>query len=114
MGEETVIATGVITGPEARGAVTIMSRHEDGVAAHIADVWIASGAPDVRIYLSPDRGGDVTAAATVELGKTSALSGDLEFAVPSAVDVASMGSLVVHCKVYSVTFGVAPLEHRAA
>jgi len=114
MGEDIVIATGVITGPEARGTVTIMRRREDGVTAYIADVWIAPGAPDVRIFLSTDPGGDVTGAAAVDLGKTTALSGDLEFVVPPRVDVAAMGSLVVHCKVYSVTFGVAPLEHRAA
>jgi len=113
-GEDTVVATGVIIGPEAKGTVTITSSDTSGITVHIEDAWIAPGAPDVRVYLSADRGGDVTTGASVELGIVTALTGHLVFAVAPAVGLSAMRSLVVYCKVYSVLFGVAPLEHVAA
>lgn len=112
--EGDVLATGVIEGPEARGSVKITRSGSGEVAAHISDAWIAPGAPDVRIYLASDPAGDVETGMTVELGKVTELTGELVFAIPTDADLSALNALVVHCFVYSVTFGVARLAHQAA
>ena len=111
---QTVVAFGTIAGPEASGRVAITSDDRGSITVRITDTWIAPGAPDVRVYLTPDPGGDVTVDGTIELGKVTALSGELVFGVPPDVDLADLHALVVYCSVYSVTFGVAPLERLAA
>ncbi len=112
--ESEVLATGVITGPEARGKVMINRRPSGEVVARLSQLWVAPGAPDVRVYLSSNTDGDVTDGVTVELGKLTSLSGDFAFAVPGDADLSLARTLVVYCSVYSVTFGVASLEHKAA
>lgn len=46
-----LIAFGTISGLEARGDVTVTRNGEGVVTVLISNVWIAPGAPDVRIYL---------------------------------------------------------------
>lgn len=106
-----VIATGIITGPEARGDVTVTRDGDGGVTVRISNVWIAPGAPDVRIYLSSDPEGDLRSGTMTELGKVTELTGELSYDVPAGLEAPDMRSLVVYCSVYSVTFGVAVLEY---
>ena len=77
----------------------------------ISNVWIAPGAPDVRIYLSSDPKGDLRSGTMTELGKVTELTGELSYDVPAVLEDPDMRSLVVYCSVYSVIFGVAALEY---
>ena len=87
-------------------------RHDGGgePVVRLTKLWVAPGAPDVRVYLASDPEGDVKTGVLVELGKLTTLSGDFAFAIPPGTDLGDIRTLVVYCSVYSVTFGVAPLE----
>ncbi len=91
--------------------MTVTRNGEAGVTVRISNVWIAPGAPDVRIYLSSDPEGDFRAGRMTELGKVTELTVELSYVVPSVLEPPDMRSLVVYCSVYSVTFGVAALEY---
>ena len=105
----TVIARGVIHGHEAGGEV-VLERTPQGDVLRLKDYWIAPGAPDVRVYLSPDVAGDPEVEGAVDFGKITTFSGDASYPIPGEVSIEDMRSLVVYCKVYSVSFGVAVLE----
>lgn len=104
-----VIARGVIRGPEAGGSVTLETS-DQGAVLRLEDYWIAQGAPDVRVYLTPDRDGRVEVEGSLDFGKVTSFSGSLSYAVPAGARTRKMSAVVVYCKVFSVTFGVAPLE----
>ncbi len=104
-----IIARGIIRGHEAGGKVVLESGPE-GTVVRLEDYWIAAGAPDVRVYLSPDKAGNVEIEGVVDFGRVNSFSGQLSYNIPEAIPVQEIGSLVVYCKVYSVTFGVAVLE----
>ena len=108
-----VVAKGTIQGHEAGGEVVI-ERSPEGYVLHLKDYWIAQGAPDVHIYLSPDKGGDAEVEGAHDFGKTMQFSGELSYPIPKDYEVSQIRSVVVYCKVYSVTFGVAVLEHVQA
>lgn len=105
-----VIARGVIRGHEAGGEVVLENTSQGGVL-HLKNYWIAPGAPDVRVYLSPDASGEVEVEGAVDFGRVQAFSGEVSYPIPEGVAAAQMRAVVVYCKVYSVTFGVAILEH---
>ena len=105
-----IIARGVIRGHEAGGEVVIEALPE-GDVLHLRDYWIAEGAPDVRIYLSPDESGEVETEGAIDFGQIKVFSGDVSYLIPREAAVRDMRTVVVYCKVYSVTFGVAVLEY---
>lgn len=100
-----VIATAVIEGPEARGNAALVRGDTGRVVLGLSDYWIAPGAPDVRVYLTPSADGDTDAEDTVDLGRVRQLTGALDLDVPPDVRVERMRVVVVLCKVYSVEFG---------
>lgn len=108
---EKIIANGVIHGHEAGGEVELVTSSQ-GQFVQLRDYWIADGAPDVRIYLSPDETGDVNVDGVIELGKVVSFSGNASYKIPKDRLAEQLRSLVVYCKVYSVTFGVAVLATR--
>ena len=63
--------------------------------------------PDLYVYLSPDPGGYVEDA--VELGTLKATDGDFNYELPPTIDVATIRSVVIWCKAFSVEFGAASL-----
>lgn len=112
VGQTKVIARGVIRGPEAGGEVVLESSSQ-GEVLRLEDYWIAQGAPDVRIYLTPDNTGNVEVDEAVDFGRVSAFSGlRLSYPIPKDRCARQMHAVVVCCKVYSVTFGVAVLDHH--
>lgn len=107
--QPAVIARGVIQGPEAKGEVVLEATPE-GYILHLSNYWIAEGAPDVHIYLSPDEAGNVEMEGVIDFGRIESFSGDITYPIPTGAVARSMRSVVVYCKVYSVMFGVAALE----
>ena len=108
---EKTIANGVIHGHEAGGEMELVTSSH-GQFVRLKDYWIAEGAPDVRIYLSPDETGDVNVDGVIDLGKVVSFSGNASYEIPKDSLTRHFRSLVVYCKVYSVTFGVAVLATR--
>ena len=105
-----IVARGSIHGHEAGGTV-VLETSDGGSRLRLEDYWIAQGAPDVRIYLTPSATGDVGAEGTLELGRVSAFSGSkLAYAIPAQTFLEHAAAVVIYCKAFSVTFGVALLE----
>lgn len=108
--EHKVIATGTIRGPEAGGEAALI-RTVDGDLLQLSDYWIAEGAPDVRVYLSPDKAGSVIIEGALDFGRITCLSGQVSYAIPQNYPTMDVKTVVVHCTRFHVTFGVAVLEH---
>ncbi|OLC56624.1 MAG: hypothetical protein AUH85_05770 [Chloroflexi bacterium 13_1_40CM_4_68_4] len=70
------------------------------------DVDIA-GAPDMYVYLS-DRS-DGKPGTYVDLGKLKATNGSFNYAIPAAVDLSAIRSVVVWCRQFTVTVTYAVL-----
>lgn len=87
------------------GIVRIVKVGEDHVL-RFQGVDIA-GAPDMYVYLS-DRV-DGRPGAFVDLGKLKATSGSFNYPIPASVDLATVRSVVVWCRQFSVTVTYATL-----
>ncbi len=99
----TVIASGTLDGHEARGRITIVE--VDGkIQVRLQELWIAPGAPDVRLYVSPRSDGHVDDEAT-DLGQIPDTDSDVTRILPDHIDPSTIGSVIIHCTVYSVLFG---------
>ncbi len=105
-----IVARGVLRGHEAGGEV-VLETTALGSVLRLKEYWIAQGAPDVRIYLTPDKAGNVEIDGAIDLGKVTTFSGRVSaYAIPEGISLRQMGAVVVYCTVYSVTFGVAALD----
>ena len=100
-----VLATAAIDGPEARGTATLERKADGRTVLRLSDYWIAPGAPDVHVYLTPSAEGDTDAEGSIDFGKMAQLSGTLDLEVPANARIERAKVVVVLCKVYSVEFG---------
>jgi hypothetical protein len=73
------------------------------------DVAITN-APDVYVYLSKDRGGKWSEAQSTYLGPLKATNGSFNYELPSPIDLAAYGSVVVWCRAFAVLVTWADLE----
>ena len=99
----SIIATGTLDGHEARGEIAIVTAG-DTSQVQLRNLWVAPGAPDVRLYVSPRTDGQVDDAAT-ELGKIPDHQPEIDRDLPDGLDPKTIGSVIIHCTVYSVLFG---------
>lgn len=104
-----VLAEGVINGHEARGAVRVVESEDGSRSVELSDLWVAPGAPDVRLYTSPYPDGRIDDSAT-DLGKVPDAARELHRPLPPNATPPGTQSVVIYCKVYSVEFGHATLE----
>ena len=79
--EARTIATGTIRGPEAGGEAQLI-RTAKGDTLALKDYWIAPGAPDVHVYLSPDKTGSVAVEGIHDFGRITQLSGEISYDIP--------------------------------
>jgi len=103
----TVISSGKLDGHEARADITIVDTG-DVAQVRLRNLWVAPGAPDVRLYISPRTDGKVDDTAT-DLGKMPDHQTEITRDLPPSIDPISVGSVIVHCTVYSVLFGFGTL-----
>ncbi len=107
----TVLAGAVIDGPEARGHAELVQDADGTVTVEIAEFWVAPGAPDVRLFVSPNPTGTVDETA-IDLGHVPDLQANLSFQLPTNANANELASIIVYCKVYSVLFGYGTLAPR--
>lgn len=62
--------------------------------------------PDLRIYLSAD----LAATDFVDLGPIKATKGNINYEIPSTVDLTKYNKILVWCRQFSVLFGYAELK----
>ena len=107
----TVLAAAVIDGPEARGQAELVQAADGTVTVEIAEFWVAPGAPDVRLFVSPNPNGTVDETA-IDLGPVPEQQTTLSYSLPTNADPNALASIIVYCKVYSVLFGHGTLNPR--
>ena len=106
-----VLAVAAIDGPEARGRVELVKAADGTVTVEIADFWVAPGAPDVRLFVSPNPSGTVDETA-IDLGPVPEQQANLSYQLPTNANPNELESIIVYCKVYSVLFGHGTLNPR--
>ena len=102
------LKTGTITGHEARGRVSLIASDDRTITVELTDLWVAPGAPDVRLYVSTHL--DLQAVdSAIDLGPLPDGRSQYSVPLPKNVDPDEVRSLIVYCTVYSVHFGGAHL-----
>jgi Electron transfer DM13 len=64
--------------------------------------------PDLRVYLVPGDGTDVSGA--LDLGRLKGNAGTQQYELPAGTNTSAFGAVVVWCRAFSVAFGRAPLS----
>ena len=109
-GQGMLIASGNLQGADAfhtgSGEVLLVQGPDGGVILRFQDYEVRNG-PDLRIYLSPDPGGDVRADGAISLGPIKATSGFVNYDVPSGVDPSIFRSVIIYCEPFGVVFATA-------
>ena len=112
MNEFEVLAVGDLAGPEARGRVRVLIRDDDRTV-EMSELWVAPGAPDVRLFASAHTDGTVD-RTSIDLGAVPYDHGEIvRWELPSSLAPEKVRSIVVYCHVYSVHFGHAELDWSA-
>jgi hypothetical protein len=93
----------------ASGEVLLVRSPDGEVVLRFQDYAVRNG-PDLRIYLTPDPGGDVHADGAVEISGIRATQGFVNYEVPADLDHDSFRAAVIYCKPFGVTFAVAELQ----
>lgn len=115
------LAGGQFSGADAahhvEGTVTVVRDGDDALLRF--EGYDATNGPDVYFYISPDREGEYNEAATkilvpggAEDGQAT-LRGNFNVPLPADIDPETIGSVIVWCKRFSVTFGTAAVGSDA-
>ena len=99
----TLVSGGVLDGHEARATIAI-TQHDTGAQIELTDLWVAPGAPDVRLYVTPRADGEIDGSA-IDLGPMPDRQSELVRQLPLGLDPDVVRAVLIYCKVYSVTFG---------
>jgi hypothetical protein len=120
---ETVVVASAASGNELRAAGSFASdAHETSGTASVVE--LAGGArklvldletspgPDLRVYLAPGDGRDV--GDHQDLGALKGNKGTQQYNLSAGVDTERYRAVVIWCRAFSVSFGRAVLEPKAA
>lgn len=108
MKDKMAMAGGHFTGTDghkASGSFTI----EAGTIA-FADDFVADRGPDVYVVLSPTP--TVTDGKALYLGKLAKFNGKQSYTIPAGTNLAGYSHVVLWCKRYGKTMGLAALPHE--
>jgi hypothetical protein len=90
-----------------RGTAVLLETAPGTFVVRLENFEVRNG-PDLYVYLSP--AADGYADGVVELGRLKADKGNQNYEVPAGLDPASVASVVIWCKQFSVQFAVAAFE----
>lgn len=104
-----VIARAAIDGPEARGNAEILHLEDGTFQLHLHDFWVAPGAPDVRVVLSPQLNGQPD-DSMIEVAPYEYGSNEHSYSLPGGIALQEMKTIIIYCKQFTVHFGHGVLE----
>lgn len=115
----TVIASGTFRGADAShdvsGSVSIL--RGEGETHLRFDGYDATAGPDVYLYVSPNPDGAFDEAAATKIlvpggadDGQATLRGNFNVPLPEGVDPEQIGSVIVWCKRFGITFGLAEVR----
>lgn len=99
-----VLATAIIDGPEAKGGAEIIENNGQQTLRFKKGFWVAPGAPDVTITVSPNEAGIVD-DAMIELGLYDYGNPSKVLPIRDDLDLKVNSTIIVYCKQYTVHFG---------
>ena len=91
----------------ASGRAALVKLADGDLKVTITDLNVNPG-PDLRVYLVPGNGKDVS--HKLDLGGLKGNKGDQQYSVPKGTDTGAFQTVVVYCRAFSVAFGRAPLK----
>lgn len=91
----------------AKGSARVIETAPGRYVLRLENFSVRNG-PDLYVYLSPDVKG--YAKGSVELGRLKATDGSFNYQVPVGTTTATLRSVVIWCKAFSVQFGHAELS----
>ncbi len=95
------------------GTASLVRQPDGAVELQLTDFTVTNG-PDLKVYLSvhpgPITAADVTDAEWVSLGALKGNVGNQTYLLPSELDPASFGSVVIWCEQFGVLFSPAALS----
>ena len=103
---ELATGTFVSGAHETSGTAAIVELPDGGHVLTLTEFETSPG-PDLRVYLVPGGGEDVS--GFVDLGGLKGNKGSQQYEIPPDVDVSRFGAVVVWCRAFSVNFGRAAL-----
>ena len=110
--EGVLVASGELMGVDSfhtgSGRVLLVEGPDVGVLRF--EQYAVRNGPDLHVYLTPDAEGDVHVDGAVDLGKIKATQGDVNYELPSGLDLASFRAAVIYCQPFRVTFAVATFD----
>lgn len=99
-------------GHPASGRVRLIRGPDGALVLRLEEFSIVNG-PDVYVVLStdPNRGRDSAVAGdALNLGRSRATNGNVNYAIPAGTDLAPFRSLILYCRAFHVVMGAATLE----
>jgi len=89
-------------------------RLPDGSHVLRLEEFSVTNGPDLYVLLAnhpdPATSDALHSQTTVELERLKGNRGSQNYLIPASVDLASLGSVIIYCKAFSVIFSVAPLN----
>lgn len=103
-----LLARGQLSGHEARGEASVVRGADGVVYLELNNLWVAPGAPDVRVFLSVHPDGKVD-SASLDLGHVKDRQASQRWALPADAVLAKYRAVTIYCFQFSVTFGTGEL-----
>jgi hypothetical protein len=102
------VASGTFVGKAhpTSGTATVLRRPDGSLVLTLTKLDTDPG-PDLRVYLVKGNGEKV--AGGVDLGALKGNKGTQQYVLPASVGAADAGAVVIWCRAFSVSFGVAAL-----
>jgi hypothetical protein len=105
----TALVSGDFTGADdfhmGSGTATIYQLDDGSQVLRLEDFEVTNG-PDLHVFLIPQDG---SMDGSVDLGSLKGNIGDQNYEIPIGVDITQLGSVMIYCVPFSVTFATAAL-----
>ena len=98
------IAYAEVSGPEAKGSANINQLDDGRYELVLSDFWVAPGAPDVRVAISPETDGQPK-ASTIDLASYNYNEKKHQILLDETVALDKIKTVIIYCKKFNVHFG---------
>lgn len=98
------IASTKVSGPEAKGSAIINQLDNGKHELVLSDFWVAPGAPDVWVAISPETNGQPK-ASTIDLISYNYGNDIHQIILDEQIAIHEVKTVIIYCKKFNVHFG---------